>query len=265
MIRTARVLSAVALVMVIAACGGDSSSGGSGRTVEISLNDDGCSPFELTLPAGSTSFHVKNDGADSITEFEVLDSGNKVVAEKENLTPGLEGRFTVDLQPGTYVLACPGGKTHPTGTLTVTGASSDSSTGAAGSGTASSCIPSGTNDTPTGHVRVGLADFTMQVDPDSVPAGAIALDGTNTGTHPHEIVIVKGVAPAALPTDAQGSVDEKSLPAGAEIGEVEAFNPGLSCSGTFALDAGTYTLFCNVVGEEGAHFKLGMVTTLTVS
>jgi hypothetical protein len=77
---------------------------------------------------------------------------------------------------------------------------------------------------------------------------------------------VKGVAASAMPTDANGKVDEDKLPAGAVIGELEAFSPGKNCSATFELAAGSYTLFCNVVGaEEGSHFQNGMVTTLDVS
>src|SRR2546421_4375751 len=117
--------SAVALVALSGACGGDSSSGG--RTVGISITDKACEPAELTLPSGSTTFHVKNNGANNITEFEVLDSSGKIIGEKENLTPGLEGKVTITLQPGDYTLACPGGTEHPTGRLTVTSSASSPS------------------------------------------------------------------------------------------------------------------------------------------
>jgi uncharacterized cupredoxin-like copper-binding protein len=261
MIRLARAVSAVALVGLLLACGSDSKP--SGQTVNITITDKGCEPSEVTVAKGTTTFHVKNDGADQITEFEILD-GSKIVGEKENLTPGLSADVTVDLASGEYVLACPGGTEHPTGTLTVT------ETGAAPAGShsdhevAEGCVPAGTSESPSTHVKVALKDFDIQLDPGSVSTGAIALDGTNGGTHPHEIVIVKGVAPAGLPTASDGKVDEDKLPDGALIGEVEAFNPGVSCSGTFALTTGTYTLFCNIVGDEGSHYKLGMVTTFTV-
>jgi iron uptake system component EfeO len=54
-----------------------------------------------------------------VTEFEVL-SGDKILGEKENLTPGLSGDFSITLKPGTYVTACPGGKTADHGDLIVT-------------------------------------------------------------------------------------------------------------------------------------------------
>ncbi len=252
-----------ALLLPLFACGSDSASG---RTIEVSITDEGCDPFQLTAASGSTTFHVKNNGADSITEFEVLDSGGKIIGEKESLTPGLEGTNTIDLAPGSYTLACPGGTAHPTGTLTV----SDSGHGASGdahgaSGDASGCVPNASSAAPTTHLAADLSDFKIELAQPTVASGAIALDATNKGTHPHEIVVVQGVAGSALPVTNTGQVDEDSLPDGALVGELEAFSPGRSCSTTLALSPGTYALFCNVQGEEGAHFKLGMVTTLTVS
>ena len=116
------VLASTTLLIVIAAgaCGSDTPKAG-GKTVEVALTNEGCDPSDLTIPSGSTTFHVKNNGADSISEFEVLDSSGKIIGEKESLTSGLEGSFTIDLAPGQYTLACPGGTKHPTGTLTVGG------------------------------------------------------------------------------------------------------------------------------------------------
>ena len=50
------------------------------------------------MPAGKTTFHVRNDGAGSISEFEVLDGKGAIVGEKESLTPGLDGRFDVTIE-----------------------------------------------------------------------------------------------------------------------------------------------------------------------
>jgi uncharacterized cupredoxin-like copper-binding protein len=249
---------------MLAACGSDSHSS-SGKTVEISITDAGCDPAEVTVPPGSTTFHVKNNGADSITEFEVLDSSGKIVGEKENLTPGLSGEFTIDLTEGQYTLACPGGTEHPTGTLTVSASGSGSADAQGHPDDAADCVPSGSSDASTARVAATLSDFKIGLASPTVTNGTIAIDGTNEGTHPHEIVIVKGLPSSDLPTSTDDTVDEDQLPAGAVIGELEAFSPGRSCSATFALEPGQYTLFCNISGEEGAHFNLGMVTTLTVS
>ena len=261
--RTAHILAFSALMVAAAACGGGSSVGSGGHTIEIKLTDEGCNPATLTADPGSTTFRVKNDGANSVTEFEVIQSG-KIVGEKENLTPGLEGSVNIDLTAGTYTLACPGGTKTPTGTLTVGGAGSSSADHH--SAAASDCVPSESVGSSATKVDATLSDFKIELNPTTVAAGPLQVEGTNSGLHPHEIVVVKGVASNALPTDANGAVDEDKLPSGALIGELEAFSPGRTCNTGFTLTSGSYTLFCNVQGaEEGSHFRLGMVTTLVVS
>ena len=57
--------------------------------------------------------------AAGVTEFKVL-SGDRILAEKENLPPGFSGSFSIELGPGTYTLYCPGASTERTD-LVVTG------------------------------------------------------------------------------------------------------------------------------------------------
>jgi iron uptake system component EfeO len=90
------------------------------KIVEVKLTDAGCDPARIEIEAGRTEFEITNDGADKVTEFEVLD-GDKVLGEKENLTPGLSGYFTITLKAGTYRTLCPNGTTAPEGKLVVTG------------------------------------------------------------------------------------------------------------------------------------------------
>jgi iron uptake system component EfeO len=55
---------------------------------------------------------ITNADAGAVTEAELLDgSGKKILAEKENLTPGLTGGFSLTLAEGTYQLRCPGAHT----------------------------------------------------------------------------------------------------------------------------------------------------------
>ena len=128
----ARLIAAVCAVVlpavVAAGCGGsmaaEANSAGSpaaSRTVEIRLIDAGCDPARLSLPAGPTTFEVRNDGADAVSEFEVLD-GDRILGEVENLAPGLSGRFSLTLRPGTFVTYCPGGESVERGTLEVSAA-----------------------------------------------------------------------------------------------------------------------------------------------
>jgi high-affinity iron transporter len=87
--------AALVTLFLVAGCGGDGSSAGSssssgeGRTVKVTLTDSGC-PASLNLQAGPTTFEVTNDGADAVSEFEILE-GDRILGEVENLAPGLSG------------------------------------------------------------------------------------------------------------------------------------------------------------------------------
>lgn len=119
--RKLMVVSAIAGALMLTACGSSSKSdsgSASTQTIAIEIRSDGCKASSATVPAGPAKFEVTNKDADSITEVELKDSNDHVVAEKENLTPGLSGSFNATLSAGTYEIECPGGES---GTLTVTG------------------------------------------------------------------------------------------------------------------------------------------------
>ena len=67
----------------------------------------GCRPEPASIAAGATTFQVTNSGAAAVSELEVL-QGERVLAEKENLAPGLSGSFSVSLDPGEYTPVLPG-------------------------------------------------------------------------------------------------------------------------------------------------------------
>ena len=67
-----------------------------------------------------STFEVANDGADAVSEFEILD-GDRILGEVENLAPGLSGQFSLTLEPGRYTMYCPGGTSAERGPLVVTG------------------------------------------------------------------------------------------------------------------------------------------------
>ena len=118
--RRGALAALLALVFLAAACGEESTGGGGGNSVAVKLTEAGCDPAALEVAAGKTTFEVTNDGADAVTEFELLD-GEKVLGEAENVAPGLSGEFTVELDPGEYTTYCPGGTSVERGKLTVTG------------------------------------------------------------------------------------------------------------------------------------------------
>jgi iron uptake system component EfeO len=142
-VRTAILASTfVAAGLALAGCGGSGNSAGTtgsgdsgqgtavGRDVAVKLVDAGCDPAELRLAAGPVTFQVSNDGADAISEFEIL-KGDRILGEVENLPPGLSGHFSLTLEPGRFTMYCPGGTSAERGPLVVSGKASETSATAA--------------------------------------------------------------------------------------------------------------------------------------
>jgi len=126
----AAVAAAAALAAVLAGCSSSSSSSGSATaaaaegkttTVTIPLTAQGCQPKPASVAAGSVEFDVANSDAAAVSEAELRTSDkSKILGEQENLTPGLSGGFTLTVQPGKYVINCPGA-TQQDWAFTVTG------------------------------------------------------------------------------------------------------------------------------------------------
>jgi len=108
-----------AAAALVAGCGSSDEAPEGATTLSFELTDAGCVPKSAKAPAGQVFFDVENTGTQKVTEFEVLD-GDEILGEKENLSDGLSGSFTLDLEAGEYTVYCPGGATER-GTLTVTG------------------------------------------------------------------------------------------------------------------------------------------------
>src|SRR6188472_2962482 len=84
--------------------------------IAVTVTDATCEPAELTVPAGRTTFRIHN-ASDRPLEWEILD-GVMVVAERENIAPGLNSTLAERLKPGTYDITC-GLLSNPRGKLTV--------------------------------------------------------------------------------------------------------------------------------------------------
>lgn len=115
---------AVLPLLLLVGCGGPgqeaSASPDATTTVTVSLTEHGCAPHPTRVPAGPVELDVANDGATAVTEAELM-QGSRVLGEKENLTPGLSGTFSLTLSPGRYTVYCPGADQEKAA-LTVTGA-----------------------------------------------------------------------------------------------------------------------------------------------
>lgn len=142
---------------------------------------------------------------------------------------------------------------------------SGSGSGTVGASGVGACEPVG--DGGGTEVGVTLDEWKVVASPASVAAGKVTFDVRNEGEEPHELVVVRAESASELKI-VDGKVDEDALPAGAFVGEVEAFPAGQTCKGTFELTAGSYVLFCNIVetheGKPESHVQEGMVTTFEV-
>ena len=130
--RRGAAMAAIAAAAALAAAGCSGSPGGSApaasgpgkpSTVSIDLTPQGCVPRPAKIPAGQVQFTVTNKDADAVSEAELRTFDlAKILGEQENLTPGLSGGFSLDIQPGSYKINCPGAA-QPHATFTVSGKS----------------------------------------------------------------------------------------------------------------------------------------------
>jgi len=112
----------VALGALAGGCGSSEEAPAGATTLAFELTDAGCAPRDAEAPAGPIFFEAENAGTTAVTEIEVME-GDAILGEKENLSDGFSGSFTLNLDPGEYTIYCPGGD-EERGTLTVTGKAS---------------------------------------------------------------------------------------------------------------------------------------------
>ncbi len=77
------------------------------RTVAVTITSSGCTAQHTSYNAGPLTFKITNKDATAVSELEVL-SEERILGEKENMPPGFSGSFSIEMQPGTYTLYCPG-------------------------------------------------------------------------------------------------------------------------------------------------------------
>lgn len=123
-------LAAFAAAGTLAGCSSSSSAqadaastqraGGDPHKANVTITSaDGCRADKTSFAAGAITFSITNKDATAVSEVE-LQSGQRIVGEKENLPPGFSGTFSVTVDAGTYTLYCPGARQENT-TITVTG------------------------------------------------------------------------------------------------------------------------------------------------
>lgn len=111
-------------------------------------------------------------------------------------------------------------------------------------------------------VTVGLDEYAFDPSAIEVEAGVVTFAETNGGEEEHELAFLPGEG--NVPLTAEGEPDEEALEAAGAF-ELEAFGPGQTCNATYALDPGTYTLFCIVAAPDGeTHLTKGMRGQLVI-
>jgi uncharacterized cupredoxin-like copper-binding protein len=131
-----------------------------------------------------------------------------------------------------------------------------------------------TSDAPSGGTRgevaVSLHEYQIQPQPATVPAGTVTFNAKNIGGTTHEMLVIRtDLAPTALPTKADGSVDEagKGITV---VDQIHEFAAQQQKSLTVDLAPGTYVLICNVVqkdsyGRPVSHYARGMAAAFIVT
>jgi iron uptake system component EfeO len=122
--RVSRTTFLVSVFATAAVCSpGFAAAQDASQPVAITITDKGCEPNALSVPAGKTTFKIKNQSKRAV-EWEILD-GVMVVEERENIIPGFVQSLTADLKAGQYQMTC-GLLTNPKGVLAVAAATSTS-------------------------------------------------------------------------------------------------------------------------------------------
>ena len=149
--------------------------------------------------------------------------------------------------------------------LVSAGCSSGDDTGSTATSGASGA--SGAQTGAAGAVDITLQEYAIIPGAASVPAGSVTFNVTNAGPdEAHEFVVIKtDLAPDALPTGKDGSVDEEGEGV-APQGEVEDVAVGDAPTLTLDLAAGSYVFICNIVDTETgeSHYQQGMRVGFTV-
>jgi uncharacterized cupredoxin-like copper-binding protein len=139
----------------------------------------------------------------------------------------------------TVLAACGGGESG--GSSSSSEKSSGSSSGGAG-----------------GALTAALSEWALKPSASSAKAGKVEIKVSNSGTTPHELVIVKTDVAHDKLEQANGLADEAKYK---PVVRTKQLNGGESETLSAELAAGKYVLLCNISG----HYGLGMHAAFTVN
>ena len=97
-------LPALAVSLLLATACTDNAAGS--RTLSVNASDTECQVSSVEAPSGTLTFRVTNDGS-LVNEFYLLgEDGLRIVAEVENIGPGLTCDLVLSAPAGRYFTAC---------------------------------------------------------------------------------------------------------------------------------------------------------------
>ncbi len=100
-------LVATALALAVTGCTKDSAP--AADSISLNASDTRCDLGRTDFNVGVNTLNITNSGS-KVTEVYVYTSDQKIVTERENITPGATAELTFELKPGSYEIACkPGG------------------------------------------------------------------------------------------------------------------------------------------------------------
>lgn len=136
---------------VLAGCGSSGDEAAAATAITVNATDTACELSGTALQPGRTTFAVSNKGS-KVTEVYVYakqgEAFTGVVAEVEDIGPGLTRELRADLDPGTYQVACKPGQTGDGIRTTITvGTAGQASDAASAPSAAAREIPIATDGT----------------------------------------------------------------------------------------------------------------------
>lgn len=110
-------------------------------------------------------------------------------------------------------------------------------------------------------MQIDLADFSIELSTDTLPAGDLTLSAENAGPTTHEFEVLS--VPDGVDLDQIEIVDDVANVDAAGlvvIDEIEDIAAGTSAELNLKLEAGSYAIICNL----SEHYAQGMHATFTV-
>ncbi|MFE9168220.1 iron uptake system protein EfeO [Streptomyces kebangsaanensis] len=98
------VATAAALTSVTA-CTQKSGADSGDQVIGVTATDDSCEVSKKEFPAGHIELAVENKGS-KVTEVYLLFPDDRIVAERENIGPGIKQKVVAEVKAGDYVIAC---------------------------------------------------------------------------------------------------------------------------------------------------------------